>query len=171
MQARTIGVPKEIKQQEQRVSLVPSGAFMLTKAGHSVIVEKGAGLGSGITDEEYISAGCRIVDEAASVWAQSEIIVKVKEPLKEEYQFLRSDLIVFTYFHFAASRELTDACLSSGVAAVAYETIEGAGGSLPLLTPMSEVAGRMSVLAGARHLQCQYGGRGVLLPHTEHSCG
>ncbi len=164
MQARTIGVPKEIKQQEQRVSLVPSGAFMLTKAGHSVIVEKGAGLGSGITDEEYISAGCRIVDEASSVWEQSEIIVKVKEPLKEEYQFLRSDLIVFTYFHFAASRELTDACLSSGVAAVAYETIEGAGGSLPLLTPMSEVAGRMSVLAGARNLQCQNGGRGVLLP-------
>lgn len=164
MTVRTIGVPKEIKQQEQRVSLVPSGAFLLIQAGHVVLVEKGAGVGSGISDQEYVSAGCQMSDTAAEVWEQSEIIVKVKEPLASEYCYLRSDLIVFTFFHFAASRELTDACLDSGVSAVAYETIEGANGSLPLLTPMSEVAGRMSVLAGARNLQCQNGGRGVLLP-------
>lgn len=163
MRTSTIGVPKEIKEQEQRVSVVPSGAFLLTKAGHTVLVEKGAGLGSGITDEEYIGAGCQLVDEAAEVWARAEIVVKVKEPLPSEYQFLRSDLVVFTYFHFAASKTLTDACLDSGVAAVAYETIEGKNRTLPLLTPMSEVAGRMSVLAGARNLQRQNGGRGVLL--------
>ena len=163
MRTSTIGVPKEIKEQEQRVSVVPSGAFLLTEAGHTVLVEKGAGLGSGITDEEYVSAGCQLIDEAAEVWARSEIVVKVKEPLPEEYQYLRSDLVVFTFFHFAASKSLTDACLDSGVAAVAYETIEGKKGTLPLLTPMSEVAGRMSVLAGARNLQRQNGGRGVLL--------
>lgn len=164
MSARTIGVPKEIKQQEQRVSVVPSGAFLLVKSGHSVLVEKGAGLGSGISDEEYIAAGCEIVEGADEVWARAEIIVKVKEPLESEYRYLRPDLIVFTYFHFAASRGLTDVCLESGVAAVAYETIEDSKGALPLLTPMSEVAGRMSVLAGATVLQRQNGGRGVLLP-------
>jgi len=163
MRTSIIGVPKEIKEQEQRVSVVPSGAFLLMEAGHTVLVEKGAGLGSGITDEEYLGAGCQLVDDAAEVWARSEIIVKVKEPLAEEYHFLRPDLVVFTYFHFAASKTLTDACLDSGVAAVAYETIEGKNGTLPLLTPMSEVAGRMSVLAGARNLQRQNGGRGVLL--------
>ncbi|MGE4620083.1 MAG: alanine dehydrogenase [Planctomycetota bacterium] len=163
MRTSVIGVPKEIKQQEQRVSVVPSGAFLLIKAGHKVLVEKGAGLGSGISDDEYASAGCEMIEAAADVWAGAEIIVKVKEPLAEEYQYLRSDLVVFTYFHFAASQALTDACLDSGVAAVAYETIEGRNGSLPLLTPMSEVAGRMSVLAGARHLQRQNSGRGVLL--------
>ncbi|MGE4632242.1 MAG: alanine dehydrogenase [Planctomycetota bacterium] len=163
MRTSIIGVPKEIKEQEQRVSVVPSGAFLLMEAGHTVLVEKGAGLGSGITDEEYLDAGCQLVDDAAEVWARSEIIVKVKEPLAEEYHYLRPDLVVFTYFHFAASKTLTDACLDSGVAAVAYETIEGKNGTLPLLTPMSEVAGRMSVLAGARNLQRQNGGRGVLL--------
>jgi alanine dehydrogenase len=139
------------------------GAYLLIQAGHVVLVEKGAGLGSGISDQEYVSAGCQMIDTAAEVWEQAEIIVKVKEPLASEYRYLRSDLIVFTFFHFAGSRELTDACLDSGVSAVAYETIEGANGSLPLLTPMSEVAGRMSVLAGARNLQCQNGGSGVLL--------
>lgn len=163
MRTSIIGVPKEIKEQEQRVSVVPSGAFLLKEAGHTVLVEKGAGLGSGITDEEYLGAGCQLLDDAAEVWARSEIIVKVKEPLAEEYHYLRPDLVVFTYFHFAASKPLTDACLDSGVAAVAYETIEGKNGTLPLLTPMSEVAGRMSVLAGARNLQRQNGGRGVLL--------
>ncbi|NRA76432.1 MAG: alanine dehydrogenase [Planctomycetes bacterium] len=163
MRTSIIGVPKEIKEQEQRVSVVPSGAFLLMEAGHTVLVEKGAGLGSGITDEEYLGAGCQLLDDAAEVWARSEIIVKVKEPLAEEYHYLRPDLVVFTYFHFAASKPLTDACLDSGVAAVAYETIEGKNGTLPLLTPMSEVAGRMSVLAGARNLQRQNGGRGVLL--------
>ena len=147
MTMRTIGVPKEIKQQEQRVSLVPSGAYLLIQAGHVVLVVKGAGLGSGISDQEYVSAGCQMSDTAAEVWEQAEIIVKVKEPLASEYRYLRSDLIVFTFFHFAGSRELTDACLDSGVSAVAYETIEGANGSLPLLTPMSEVAGdRKSVV-------------------------
>ena len=164
MTARTIGVQKEIKQQEQRVSLVPSGAFLLSQAGHTVLIEQGAGIGSGISDEEYAASGCRIVDSAQEVWDESEIVVKVKEPMPTEYQFLRHDLTVFTFFHFAASKQLTDACLDSGVAAVAYETIEGPNGTLPLLTPMSEVAGRMSVLAGARNLQCQNGGRGVLLP-------
>ena len=163
MKVSIIGVPREIKEQEQRVSVVPSGAFLLTKAGHTMLVEKGAGLGSGISDEEYIGAGCQMIDDAAEVWARSEIIAKVKEPLAEEYQFLRSDLVVFTFFHFAASKPLADACLDSGVSAVAYETIEGKNGTLPLLTPMSEVAGRMSVLAGARNLQRQNGGRGVLL--------
>lgn len=163
MRTSIIGVPKEIKEQEQRVSVVPSGAFLLKEAGHTVLVEKGAGLGSGITDEEYLGAGCQLIDDATEVWARSEIIVKVKEPLAEEYHYLRPDLVVFTYFHFAASKTLTDACLDSGVAAVAYETIEGKNGTLPLLTPMSEVAGRMSVLAGARNLQRQNGGRGVLL--------
>jgi len=152
MKVSIIGVPREIKEQEQRVSVVPSGAFLLTKAGHTMLVEKGAGLGSGISDEEYIGAGCQMIDDAAEVWARSEIIAKVKEPLAEEYQFLRSDLVVFTFFHFAASKPLADACLDSGVSAVAYETIEGKNGTLPLLTPMSEVAGRMSVLAGARNL-------------------
>ena len=164
MSSRTIGVPKEIKQQEQRVSVVPSGAFLLVKAGHKVLVEKGAGLGSGIQDQEYIDARCEMVAEASEVWSRSEIVVKVKEPLASEYGYLRPDLIVFTYFHFAASRELTDACLESGVAAIAYETIEDSRGALPLLTPMSEVAGRMSVLAGATVLQRQNGGRGVLMP-------
>ncbi len=161
--ATRIGVPSEIKEQESRVSVVPSGVFSLTKKGHQVLVESGAGVGCGFSDEEYREAGAEIVDSPDDVFDNSEIIVKVKEPLPPEYARIRPEHLVFTYFHFAASRQLTDAMLEVGAACVAYETIEDARGSLPLLTPMSEVAGRMSVLAGAQHLQGPHGGRGVLI--------
>ena len=162
--AKTIvGVPREIKQQENRVALVPSGAYSLAQDGHTVLVEKSAGLGSGISDEEFTNAGATIVDTAAEVFERSDIIVKVKEPLPEEYPLIRSGQIVFTYFHFAASKELTHGMVESGASCIAYETIEDASGRLPLLTPMSEVAGRMSVLAGSQHLEKQRGGRGVLI--------
>jgi alanine dehydrogenase len=159
----SIGVPREIKEQEQRVSVVPSGVFSLTKAGHGVIVQAGAGEGSGFSDDEYRQAGAEVVARAEEVFERGDIIVKVKEPLPPEYPRIRRDHVLFTYFHFAASRPLTDAMLSAGSACIAYETIEDREGRLPLLTPMSEVAGRMSVLAGAQHLQRQNGGRGVLL--------
>ncbi|MCA8959596.1 MAG: alanine dehydrogenase [Planctomycetes bacterium] len=163
MVQRIIGVPREIKPQENRVALVPSGAFALVQDGHRVLVEKGAGEGSGLLDAEYVEAGAEIVPDADSLFEQSDIIVKVKEPLEPEFARIRPEHVVFTYFHFAASRDLTEAMLDRGAACVAYETIEDNKGHLPLLTPMSEVAGRMSVLAGAQHLEKQHGGRGVLV--------
>ncbi len=158
-----IGVPQEVKDHEARVGLLPSGAKALVEAGHQVLLQEGAGLGSSLTDEEYREAGARIVPEAADVWAQSDLIVKVKEPQPSEYNYLRPGLTLFTYLHLAPLPELTDRLLQAGVSAVAYETIREADGSLPLLTPMSEVAGRMAVQVGAQYLEAPMGGRGILL--------
>jgi alanine dehydrogenase len=157
-----IGVPKEIKEQEQRVALLPSATEELTRRGHSVLVQKDAGVGSGYPDEDYIKAGAEIVAEAKEVFARAEMIVKVKEPLQAEFPLLRKDQILFTYLHLAASRPLTEALLKSGVTGVAYETIQ-VGNRLPLLEPMSEIAGRMSVVMGAYFLAKHTGGSGVLL--------
>src|SRR6266403_902976 len=157
-----IGVPKEIKEQEQRVALLPSAAEELTRRGHSVLVQKDAGVGSGYPNEDYIKAGAEIVAEAKDVFARAEMIVKVKEPLQAEFPLLRKDQILFTYLHLAASRPLTEALLKSGVTGVAYETIQ-VGNRLPLLEPMSEIAGRMSVVMGAYFLAKHTGGSGVLL--------
>jgi len=157
-----VGVPKEIKEQENRVGLIPSGAQQLTKSGHTVLVEKNAGIGAGYLDSEYTAAGAKIIDSADEVWRQAEMIVKVKEPLKPEFARMRKGLILFTYLHLAASKPLTDALLASGVTAVAYETIQ-VGNKLPLLEPMSEIAGRMSVVMGAYFLAKHNNGSGVLL--------
>ena len=157
-----IGVPKEIKEQEQRVALLPSAAGQLVRREHSVLVEKGAGIGSGYRDEEYVKAGAEIVDLAKDVFARADMIVKVKEPLESEFPLLRKGQILFTYLHLAASRALTEALLKSGVTGVAYETIQ-VGNRLPLLEPMSEIAGRMSVVMGANFLAKYNGGSGVLL--------
>src|SRR5256885_2119953 len=157
-----VGVPKEIKEQEQRVALLPSAAEQLIKRGHSVLVEKNAGLGSGYPDEQYKKIGAEIVDLAKDVWAKAEMIVKVKEPLPAEFPLLRKGQILFTYLHLAASKPLTDALLKSGVIGIAYETIQ-VNNRLPLLEPMSEVAGRMSVVMGASYLAKHNGGSGVLL--------
>ena len=158
-----VGLPKEVKDNEYRVGIVPAGVKALTIAGHTVLVQKSAGEGSGITNEEYVAAGGEIVDTAEEVWARAEMIVKVKEPIASEYGFLREDLILFTYLHLAPARELTKAMVDSGVIGVAYETITNDLGHLPLLTPMSEVAGRMSIQVGATYLEKINGGRGVLL--------
>jgi len=157
-----IGVPKEIKEQEQRVALLPSGTNELTKHGHSVLVETNAGLGSGYSDQDYVKAGAEIVQQAKDVFARSDMIVKVKEPLKVEFPLLRRGQILFTYLHLAASKPLTEALLKSGVTGVAYETIQ-VDHRLPLLEPMSEIAGRMSVVMGANFLAKYNGGSGVLL--------
>jgi len=157
-----IGVPKEIKEQERRIALVPSAAEQLTKRGHTVLVEKNGGIGSGYPDEEYKKAGAEIVDLATDVFARADMIVKVKEPLPAEFPLLRKGQILFTYLHLAASKALTDALLKSGVTAIAYETIQ-IGNRLPLLEPMSEIAGRMSVVMGAYFLAKHNGGSGVLL--------
>ena len=157
-----IGVPKEIKEQEQRVALLPSGTTQLTKHGHSVLVERNAGLGSGYPDEDYVKAGAEIVEQAKEVFARADMIVKVKEPLKAEFPLLRRGQILFTYLHLAASKSLTEALLKSGVTGVAYETIQ-VDHRLPLLEPMSEIAGRMSVIMGANFLAKYNGGSGVLL--------
>src|SRR5438477_10730253 len=157
-----IGVPKEIKEQEQRVALLPSAANQLTRRGHSVLVEKNAGLGSGYSDEEYIKAGAKMVDARKEVFARADLIVKVKEPLPAEFPFLRQGQILFTYLHLAASKALTEALLKSRVTGVAYETIQ-IENRLPLLEPMSEIAGRMSVVMGAYYLAKHNGGTGVLL--------
>lgn len=158
-----IGVPKEIKTHENRVALQPGGAKQLIQHGHRVMIEKGAGIGSGFTDQQYAEAGATLIDTAAEVWTSAEMIMKVKEPIPSEYGYLRDGLLVFTYFHFAASEELTKAVVDSGCIAVAYETVEKADRSLPLLIPMSEVAGRMAAQEGARFLEKPQGGRGVLL--------
>src|SRR2546427_4428525 len=158
-----IGVPKEIKNNEFRVALVPAGAETLHEEGHEVLVEAGAGQGTGIEDSEYVEAGASIVESGAEVFERSNLIVKVKEPLEEEYALLRSGQIVFTYFHFAASEDLTRAMIASGAVCVAYETIQLPDGTLPLLTPMSEVAGRMAIQEGAKYLERPMEGRGILL--------
>ncbi|HET9684512.1 MAG TPA: alanine dehydrogenase [Gemmatimonadaceae bacterium] len=158
-----IGVPKEIKTNENRIALVPAGAEALITAGHSVLVETGAGLGSGFGDADYTAVGAKIAPDAATVWKDSEMIMKVKEPIKSEWPHMRKDQLIFTYFHFAADEELTKAHLKSGAVCVAYETVELPSHELPLLTPMSEVAGRMAVQEGAKYLEKLYGGRGVLL--------
>jgi alanine dehydrogenase len=157
-----IGVPKEIKEQEQRVALLPSATNQLTRRGHSVLVEKNAGLGTGYPDQDYVKAGAEIVEQAKEVFARAEMIVKVKEPLKAEFPLLRRGQILFTYLHLAASKSLTEALLKSGVTGVAYETIS-VDHRLPLLEPMSEIAGRMSVVMGANFLAKYNGGSGVLL--------
>jgi alanine dehydrogenase len=158
-----IGIPKEIKTNENRVSLVPAGAEALVSAGHTVIVEKGAGLGAGFSDTQYIAAGAQIENDADAVWSAADLIVKVKEPIEPEWQRIRPGQIIFTYFHFAANEPLTRAHMASGAVCIAYETVELPSRELPLLTPMSEVAGRMAVQEGAKYLEKLYGGRGILL--------
>ena len=157
-----IGVPKEIKVLEARVALTPEGVSEFLRAGHQVVVEKGAGLGSAITDEQYIAAGATIEGDVEKIWRDAEMILKVKEPIEAEYPRLRSGQILFTYLHLAASKPCTDALLASGTTAIAYETVE-LNGALPLLAPMSEVAGRLATQVGATALQKPHGGRGVLL--------
>ncbi|HUK19133.1 MAG TPA: alanine dehydrogenase [Bryobacteraceae bacterium] len=158
-----IGVPKEIKDHETRVGLVPSGVTALREAGHEVMVETHAGEGSSLTDREYMQAGGQIIASAAEVWNKADLVVKVKEPQPAEYPYFRRGLILFTYLHLAPLPELTDRLLASKVSGVAYETIREGDNSLPLLTPMSEVAGRMSVQVGAQYLEKPNGGRGILL--------
>lgn len=158
-----IGVPREIKTDENRVALTPAGVLALAKDGHRVLVERGAGDGSGFADEQYRLAGAELVESAGNLWEASEMIVKVKEPLVDEYRFFRSNLVLFTYLHLAPERELTEALVESGIIAVAYETVQNPDRSLPLLTPMSEVAGRMATQIGAQFLEKAYGGRGILL--------
>jgi alanine dehydrogenase len=158
-----IGVPKEIKREEYRVALTPAGAEALTAAGHQVMVQKGAGLASGFTDDFYQKAGVEIVDTAEEVWSRAEMIMKVKEPIEPEWPRMRPGQLLFTYFHFAASEPLTRAVMDSGAVALAYETVELPNGELPLLTPMSEVAGRMAIQEGAKYLERHSGGAGVLL--------
>jgi alanine dehydrogenase len=157
-----IGIPKKIKNNENRVALPPSGVFDLTNRGHQVLVEKDAGKGSAITDEEYAAAGATIIDSAADVWA-AEMVMKVKEPLPEEYQYFRKGLLLFTYLHLAANKPLTEALVNSGVNAIAYENVQPADNTLPLLAPMSEIAGRMAAQIGANYLERVNGGKGILL--------
>jgi alanine dehydrogenase len=158
-----VGVPLEIKTNEHRIALVPGGAESLVQAGHTVLIEKSAGEGSGFPDDMYIDAGAQIVDTGAEVWRRADMIMKVKEPIAVEWPHMRRGQVIFTYFHFAASEELTLAVMQSGAVAIAYETVQLPTGELPLLIPMSEVAGRMSVLEGAKYLENFFGGRGVLL--------
>ncbi|MFD8497660.1 alanine dehydrogenase [Amycolatopsis sp. NPDC059657] len=157
-----IAVPREIKKHEYRVALTPAGVHELVGRGHDVFVETDAGLGSAITDEEYISAGAKILATADETWAEGELVLKVKEPIAEEYPRLRKDQVLFTYLHIAADRPLTDALLASGTTAIAYETVQTPNGALPLLAPMSEVAGRLAPQVGAFSLMKPSGGRGVL---------
>ncbi len=159
----TVGVPKEIKSHENRIALLPGGVNALKNNGHNVIIQKGAGEGSGFSDEQYSKAGAEILDDVEALWQRSEMIMKVKEPIEPEYERMREGQLIFTFFHFAASRELTEAVVDSKCVAVAYETVEKQDGSLPLLIPMSEVAGRMASQEGAKYLEKSQGGRGVLL--------
>ncbi|MCZ7413517.1 MULTISPECIES: alanine dehydrogenase [unclassified Streptomyces] len=157
-----VGIPREVKNNEFRVAITPAGVHELVRGGHQVYVERNAGVGSSISDEEYIAAGATILDTADEVWATADLLLKVKEPIAEEYHRLRKDQTLFTYLHLAASRECTDALLQSGTTAIAYETVETANRALPLLAPMSEVAGRIAPQVGAYHLMRSAGGRGVL---------
>ncbi len=159
-----IGIPSEIKNTEHRVAVTPAGVHHLSARGHRVRVQSGAGVGSGITDDQYRAAGAVIEAEAAAVWDGSDLVCKVKEPIAAEYGFLREDLVLFTYLHLAADKPQTDALLSSGTTAIAYETVQTDSGALPLLVPMSEVAGRLAPLAGANALLKNHGGNGTLLP-------
>ncbi len=158
-----IGVPKEIKTNENRVALVPAGAEALVAKGHTVMMEKGAGEGSGFPDQAYTTVGAKIGPNADTVWREAEMIMKVKEPIAPEWPRMKKGQVIFTYFHFAADKDLTLAHLKSGAICIAYETVELPNRELPLLTPMSEVAGRMAVQEGAKYLEKLYGGRGVLL--------
>ena len=158
-----VGIPTEIKNNENRVAITQSGVFELARRGHEVLVQAGAGLGSAITDAEYEAAGAKIVATADAVWAESDMILKVKEPIASEYAQMRKGQVLFTYLHLAADRTLTDAVLASGTTAIAYETVQLANRGLPLLAPMSEVAGRLSVQVGAYSLMKANGGRGILL--------
>jgi alanine dehydrogenase len=158
-----VGVPKEVKTDEYRVAMLPVGAEELTTSGHTVLVEAGAGNGSGLADAQYLAAGAEIVPDAAEIWRRADTIVKVKEPQQAEWPLMRSGQLVFTYFHFAAEEKLTRAVIDSGITAIAYETIRDPQGRLPLLTPMSEVAGRMSIQEGAKYLERPQEGRGILL--------
>lgn len=157
-----IGIPTEVKEHEYRVALTPAGAHALVEAGHQVLVQAGAGVGAGWSDADYQASGAWIVPTASDAWA-ADLVCKVKEPVSDEYPFLRKDLVLFTYLHLAASRACTEALLAAGTTAIAYETVEHADGALPLLAPMSEVAGRLATQEGAHHLLKQHGGRGVLL--------
>jgi len=158
-----VGIPKEVKNNEYRVAVVAGGVDHLRSDGQEVLIERGAGRGSGISDEEFVQAGATIVDDVDELWARADLIVKVKEPLPEEYGRIQAKHTIFTYFHFAASKELTDAMLASGATCVAYETLVDERGRLPLLTPMSEIAGRMSIQEGAKYLEKPMMGRGILL--------
>jgi alanine dehydrogenase len=158
-----VGVPKEIKDSEFRVAITPAGVRELTVGGHEVLVEKGAGEGSSLGDADYERAGARILPDAAAVWGEAELVCKVKEPVEPEFGYLREGLTLFTYLHLAAARPLTEALIASGSTAIAYETIVGPDGGLPLLAPMSEVAGRMAPQVGASSLERPHGGRGVLM--------
>jgi len=158
-----IGVLKEIKAKENRVAMIPAGVEQMISHGHSVLVETGAGDGSAFSDKEYVKVGAKICSSPEEIYKKSEMIIKVKEPLPVEYPLIRKGQIVFTYFHFAASAELTKAIIDSGCIALAYETIERENGSLPLLTPMSEIAGRMAIQEGAKYLEKTFGGKGILL--------
>lgn len=158
-----IGVPKEIKTDEMRVALTPAGALALTRDGHDVVVEADAGKGSGFSDDQYLKAGARIEESAQGVWQDAQMIIKVKEPVEGEYGYFREDMLLFTYLHLAPERHLTEALLRSAMIAVAYETVQKPDGSLPLLIPMSEIAGRMASQIGAHFLENPYGGRGILL--------
>jgi alanine dehydrogenase len=158
-----VGVPSEIKNNENRVAITPAGVSELTRRGHEVSIQRGAGLGSSITDDAYALAGATILDTAAEVWAAAELLLKVKEPIAAEYGYLRADQVLFTYLHLAADRAQTDALLASGTTAIAYETVQLPNRTLPLLSPMSEVAGRLSTQVGAYHLMSAAGGRGILL--------
>lgn len=159
----TIGVPKEIKNNENRVALTPAGTQELVKRGHAVFIQSTAGVGSGFSDSEYMKAGARMMDDAEEIFGRTEMIIKVKEPIEEEYKFIRRDQLIFTYFHFASYEPLTKAMLNSGAICLAYETVERLDASLPLLIPMSEVAGRMAIQEGAKYLEKPLKGRGILL--------
>ncbi len=158
-----VGVPREIKDQEFRVALTPAGAHELVERGHDVVVETAAGVGSGFTDGEYTAVGARIAHTADEVWRDAELLLKVKEPIEAEYSRMRAEQVLFTYLHLAASKPCTDAILESGTTAIAYEQVQAADGSLPLLAPMSEVAGKLATQAGAYHLMSPVGGAGVLM--------
>lgn len=158
-----VGIPREIKNHEYRVAISPAGVHELVRRGHDVVIETGAGIGSSFTDEDFKASGAVILDSATHVWAEADLLLKVKEPIAEEYSYLRPNQVIFTYLHLAASRECTDALLNSKTTSIAYETVVGADGSLPLLAPMSEVAGRLAPQAGAYHLMRHGGGRGVLM--------
>ncbi|WP_063037884.1 alanine dehydrogenase [Nocardia pseudovaccinii] len=158
-----IGIPREVKNHEYRVACTPAGAHELVSRGHEVYIEAGAGLGSAFEDMAYAAVGVRVLDTADEVWGTAEMVLKVKEPVAEEYSRMREGQLLFTYLHLAASKECTDALLDSGITSIAYETVTGKGGSLPLLAPMSEVAGRLAPQAGAYHLMRSGGGRGVLM--------
>ncbi len=158
-----IGVPTEIKNNENRIALTPGGALELTKRGHTVYVQKKGGVGSGLNDQMYKDAGAQILDTIEEIYAIAEMIMKVKEPIESGYKLIKKDQLVFTYFHFASHRPLTDAMIESGAVCLAYETVESADKSLPLLIPMSEVAGRMAIQQGAKYLEKPIKGKGVLL--------